>query len=293
VPVFVDSVPGTWQIDPDDVERKITSRTKAIMAVHLYGHPCEMDALVAITRKHRLFLIEDCAQAIGSIYKQRHVGGFGDVSTFSFFGNKTLTTGEGGMVVTNDRTIIDRARHFKTQGLAAHREYWHDVVGYNYRMTNICAALGLAQLEQLPGFIERKRRLAAQYRTGLRGAPVTVHAESADVVHSYWMVTILVDDLVERDALRAHLARSGIETRPVFYPIHTMPMYSQRYQRNPVAEDLAWRGINLPSFPGLTDAQVQEVCGAVQGFYALQRPRALTSHVLATVGEKARDAVST
>lgn len=276
-PVFADSAPGTWQIDPSDVERKITDRTKAVMAVHLYGQPCDMDALQAICRRHRLFLIEDCAEAIGSIYKNRHVGGFGDVATFSFFGNKTMTTGEGGMVVSSDRTIIERARHFKGQGLAAHREYWHDVVGYNYRMTNICAAIGVAQLERVDEFIERKRRLAALYRNGLRGAPLTLQTETVDSVHSWWMVTVLVDQPDDRDRLRVHLAAIGIETRPTFSPVHTMPMYSHRYQRSPVAEDVAWRGINLPSFPGLSDAEVREICDAIQAYYAAHRSLSLAA----------------
>jgi perosamine synthetase len=269
-PVFVDSEPGHWQIDPADVQRKITAKTKAVIAVHLYGHPCAMDELMALCRQHNLFLVEDCAEAIGTMYRHQHVGTFGDISTFSFFGNKTMTTGEGGMVVTNDRTLFDRARHFKGQGLAAHREYWHDVVGYNYRMTNLCAAIGVAQLERVDAFIERKKRIAALYRSGLRGTPLAMHAESPDGVHSHWMVTVLVECPDDRDALRAHLSAAGIETRPVFYPIHTMPMYSSRYQRHRVAEDIAWRGINLPSFPSLTDAEVREVCTVIRGFYQAQ-----------------------
>jgi perosamine synthetase len=157
-PVFVDSLQDSWQIDPADVVKKITPRTKAIMAVHLYGHPCDMDALMEICKKHDLFLIEDCAEAIGTLYKGKHVGTFGDISTFSFFGNKTITTGEGGMVVTNDETLHDRSLHFKGQGLAKHRQYWHDVIGYNYRMTNICAAIGLAQLEQIEQVLIEKKK---------------------------------------------------------------------------------------------------------------------------------------
>ncbi len=273
-PVFVDAEPGHWQIDPADVQRKITPHTKAIIAVHLYGHPCAMDELMALCRQHHLFLVEDCAEAIGTLYRNRHVGTFGDIATFSFFGNKTMTTGEGGMVVTNDRTLFDRACHFKGQGLAAHREYWHDVVGYNYRMTNLCAAIGVAQLERLDAFIERKKRIAALYRAGLRGTPVTIHAESPDGVHSHWMVTVLLEHAEDRDPLRAHLAAAGIETRPVFYPIHTMPIYSHRYQRHRVAEDIAWRGVSLPSFPSLTDAEVREVCAALRSYYSAQLPLA-------------------
>lgn len=267
VPVFADALPDTWQIDPEDVRRRITPRTKAVMAVHLYGHACDMDALRAICREHRLFLIEDCAEAIGSLYKGRHVGSFGDIATFSFFGNKTLTTGEGGLVASNDPTLMERSRHFKGQGLAAHREYWHDVVGYNYRMTNICAAIGMAQMERLDGFLARKRALAAAYRTGLEGLPVAVQGEHPSVHHSWWMVSILVEQAADREPLRRFLAARGIETRPVFYPVHTMPIYSGRFQRHPVAEDIARRGINLPSWPAMTDEQVAEVLSAIWGYF--------------------------
>lgn len=259
-PVFVDSLRDTWQIDPEDVVRNLSSRTKAIMPVHLYGHACDMDALVSIAHAHRLFLVEDCAEAFGTFYKGRHVGTFGDVSTYSFFGNKTITTGEGGMVVSNDKTLIERARHLKGQGLATHREYWHDVVGYNYRMTNIEAAIGLAQLERADEFIAAKRALAQRYVSGLKGLPIEVHCEAPDTVHSYWMFSILVQHAKHRDPLRAQLAEAGIETRPLFYPMHTMPMYSRNYRKHNVAEDLAWRGINLPSWPGLSDAQVDYIC---------------------------------
>lgn len=267
-PVFVDSVRDTWQIDPEDVRRHITPRTRAIMPVHLYGQACDMDALIAIAREHRLFVVEDCAEAFGTMYKGRHVGTFGDISTFSFFGNKTITTGEGGMVVSNDKTLIERARHLKGQGLAAHREYWHDVVGYNYRMTNIQAAIGLAQLERADEFIDHKRNLAARYTAALKGLPVEVHKEAPGTVHSYWMFSILVERAAQRDALREHLAKDGIETRPVFYPMHTMPMYARNYRKHAVAEDLAWRGINLPSWPGLNDDQVVRIVESIAAFYA-------------------------
>ena len=270
-PVFVDSLPDTWQMDPADVRRKLTPRTKGIMAVHLYGHACDMDALVALAREHDVFLIEDCAEAFGSRYKGQHVGTFGDIACFSFFGNKTITTGEGGMVVTSDKTLFERARHFKGQGLAAHREYWHDVIGFNYRMTNICAAIGLAQLERAEEFIAKKRELAKAYREQFAGMPVEFLGESGDVTSSFWMISLLVPGAAVRDPLRQHLAGLGIETRPLFYPVHTMPMYAARYQRHPVAENLAWRGINLPSWPGLTSEQMQVITGSVRDFFA-KRP---------------------
>jgi perosamine synthetase len=266
-PVFCDSLKSTWQMDPDDVRRKITPRTRAILAVHLYGQPCEMEELVKMAREHNLFLVEDCAEAFGTYYKGRHVGTFGDIGTFSFFGNKTITTGEGGMVVTGDDTLHDRMTHFKGQGLAKYREYWHDVIGYNYRMTNICAAIGLAQLEQADSIIVQKRQIAEWYKHELKGSPLTFQEEMGDVQHSYWMVSILVPDAADRDPLRNALRQEGIETRPVFFPVHSMPMYSSAFQRHPVAENIGWRGINLPSYPALDEASVKEICSVIRGYF--------------------------
>jgi perosamine synthetase len=249
-----------------DVEAKITSRTKAIMAVHLYGHPCDMDALVKLCDAKRLFLVEDCAEAIGTKYKGRHVGTFGDIATFSFFGNKTITCGEGGMVVSDDETLIERARHFKGQGLAMHREYWHDVVGYNYRMTNIAAAIGVAQLEQIEHFISAKRKVADWYKEHLNLEKVDYHHEYKEMYHSYWMFSILVPDASKRENVREHLKSNGIETRPLFYPVHTMPMYATRYQKLAVAEDLGWRGINLPSYPTLSEEDIKLITNSINTF---------------------------
>ncbi len=265
-PVFVDSLRDTWQMNPDDIRKKITRNTKAIMAVHLYGHPCDMDQLTSICNEFDLFLIEDCAEAIGSKYKGRHVGTFGDIATFSFFGNKTITTGEGGMVVSNDETLFDRCVHFKGQGLAKHRQYWHDVVGYNYRMTNICAAIGLAQLEQIEYFISRKKIIAEKYLEAFKGTNLEFHSAHEDVCHSYWMCSILVEKPEEREMMRDFLAEKGIETRPLFYPIHTMPMFAEKYQKHSIAENLGWRGINLPSFPSITDEELEYVINCVKKF---------------------------
>lgn len=266
-PVFVDSLMDTWQMDPEDVRRKITQKTKAVLAVHLYGHPCNMDDMVSITRENNIFLIEDCAEAFGTLYKNKHVGTFGDIATFSFYGNKTITTGEGGMIITNDETLYDRAIHYKGQGLAKYRQYWHDVIGYNYRMSNICAAIGLAQLEQADLFIKRKREIADTYHKELAGLPITLHHETGEVRHSYWMYSILLEDPQKRDPLRDYLESRGIETRPVFYPVHTMPIYSQKFQRHPVAESLGWRGINLPSWPGLKHQQLTNITSALKDYF--------------------------
>lgn len=265
-PVFVDSLESTWQIDPDDVRRKITRRTRAVMVVHLYGLPCNLDALVPLCEDHQLHLIEDCAEAFGTFYKGRHVGTFGDIATFSFFGNKTITTGEGGMVVTRTRELLDKAYHLKTQGVSPLREYWHDVVAYNYRMTNICAAIGLAQLEQADSIIEKKRRIAAWYRRGLNGLPLKTHDEIEGTRHSYWMCSIVLDSVADREPLREFLKSSGVETRPLFHPAHTLPPYATNASF-PVAEALSARGMNLPSYPALSHAEVNDVCGLIRQFY--------------------------
>lgn len=266
-PVFADSLGSTWQIDPAEIERKVTKKTKAIMVVHLYGHPCDMDVIMDTAMRHNISVIEDAAEAFGSKYKNISVGSIGHIGTFSFFGNKTITTGEGGMVVSNDQTLIDRVIHFKGQGLATHRQYWHDVVGYNYRMTNICAAIGLAQLEQADQFIERKREIASIYKKLLKGLPLQVHEESSDVFHSYWMFSILADNANRRDELRDFLSKAGIETRPLFYPVHTMPMYSIPFQSHIVAEDLGWRGLNLPSYPSLRDDEIVMICDTIKNYF--------------------------
>lgn len=266
-PVFVDSLEDTWQMDPIDVKRKITNKTKAIMVVHLYGHPCEMNELIAIARDSNVFIIEDCAEAFGSLYAQKHVGTFGDVATFSFFGNKTITTGEGGMVVTKHEHLYNKLVHLKNQGVDAYKQYWHDIIGYNYRMTNICAALGLAQLEQANEFLKRKREVAEWYKEGLKGLPLKFHEEYGEVYHSYWMCSIQLINYKHRDALRKHLTEAGIETRPSFYPSHLMPMFNKKFQTYPVAERLGLSGVNLPSWPALQEQQVRHICKVMSSFF--------------------------
>ena len=257
IPVFVDSLASHWQVDPNDVIKKITPNTRAIMAVHLYGHPCDMDELKKICNDYDLMLIEDCAEAIGSTYHNKHVGTFGDIATFSFYGNKTITTGEGGMVVCADKYLYERCYHLKTQGLA-NKQYWHDVVGYNYRMTNICAAIGLAQMEKVTDFISKKRHIANWYREYLMNSSVEFHQEIGNVFHSYWMCSILVPSSNQREPLREYLETKGIETRPLFYPIHIMPMYNEKYGKFPIASSIASRGINLPSYPNLLKENVKD-----------------------------------
>ncbi|MBS1942913.1 MAG: DegT/DnrJ/EryC1/StrS family aminotransferase [Bacteroidetes bacterium] len=265
-PVFVDSLEKSWQIDPQDVMRKITPRTKAVMAVHLYGLPCDMAALTAICNENNLLLIEDCAEAFGTRYHGQHAGTFGDIATFSFFGNKTITCGEGGMVVAKEKSVIERAYHLKNQGVSQNREYWHDTVAYNYRMTNICAAIGLAQLEKADAIIAKKRQIAKWYNEGLCGLPLKTHDELPDTVHSFWMCSIAIDDAIGRQPLRDHLKQAGIETRPLFYPSHILP-HCATNEIFPVAESLAARGINLPSYPGLNLDDVGKVVEKIREFF--------------------------
>lgn len=266
-PVFVDSYEDTLQVSIEDIQKKITPKTKAVMAVHLYGHPCEMDKLVALCKERKLFLIEDCAESFGSEYKGKQTGTFGDIATFSFFGNKTITTGEGGMVSTNDQTLYERSVHFKGQGLAQHRQYWHDVVGYNYRMTNICAAIGLAQLERATSILKRKRDIAQRYQRLLPSQHLRVLGEVGEVKNSYWMVTILLNNPDLREALSDFLTTVGIETRPTFYPVHTMPMYAAKFEKHPLAEKLGRSGMNIPSYPDLSDHEIEFVCSKIAKFF--------------------------
>lgn len=269
VPVFVDSDPQTWQMDVADVDDKLTTGTRAVMAVHLYGQACDIAALRELCDRRNLRLVEDCAEAFGTLVDGRHVGTFGDVATFSFFGNKTITTGEGGMVVSRDDELAAKAVLLKNQGLSSQREYWHEVIGYNYRMTNVAAAIGLAQLERADDILARKRQLATWYRQGLQGLPVSVHEERPGTRHSYWMCSLLVHESARRGPLRDFLHRNGVETRPLFNLAHTMPMYRDLAPdgRFPVASRLAACGMNLPSYPALAQEDVSAICGFIRRFF--------------------------
>jgi perosamine synthetase len=265
-PIFIDSENEYWQINTKKIEEKITSNTKAIIVVHLYGHASNMDEIVKIAKKYNLKIIEDCAEAFGTQYKNKHVGSFGDIATYSFFGNKTITTGEGGMVTTNDKVLYKRIIKLKGQGLAENREYWHDLIGYNYRMTNIACAIGLAQIERVEYILNQKRRIAQYYKENLKSLPLQFHKESEDCIHSYWMCTILSENEIVRDKLRAYLKENLIETRPIFHPIHKMPMYNFN-EEYIIAENISSRGINLPSYPELENHDLELICKTIKEFY--------------------------
>jgi perosamine synthetase len=264
-PVFADSEPETWNLDPAHVASKITPRTKGIVAVHLYGHPAEMDELRALASRHGLFLLEDAAEAHGALYRGRRAGSLGDLAAFSFYGNKIIATGEGGMVVTDDDAMAARVRLLRGQGMDSERRYWFPVVGYNYRMMNLPAAIGLAQLERAAWHTTRRREVAAAYKHQLSGVPgLSWQAERAWARHAYWMFTVILEEKSadERDRLMARLEEEGVETRPVFYPLHTLPPYreSARGEEFPVAERLARQGVSLPTWAGLSRDDLSHVC---------------------------------
>lgn len=266
-PVFAECRREDWLLDPADVERKITPRTKAIAPVHLYGAVCDMAALRAIADRHRLAIVEDCAEALGSTRGGRHAGLFGDVGTFSFFGNKTVTTGEGGMVITNDDALAQRMRRVKGQGQSATRRYWHVELGFNYRMTNICAAIGLAQMERLDAILARKHAIAQLYREKLANLPITLQRKAEGVVGSDWLFSLVLPQDADREDTMHAMGARGVETRPLFSCAHLMPMYD-RGETFPVSEDLASRGISLPSYPGMSDNDIDRVVEALRAALA-------------------------
>jgi perosamine synthetase len=270
-PVLVDSNPETWTIDVEGIERKITPQTRAIMPVHIYGHACDMDPVLDIASRHDLVVLEDAAEAHGAEYKGRRLGGLGRASCFSFYANKIVTTGEGGMVVTSDEAVADRARALRDLGFSREKRFLHDSVGFNYRMTNLQAAIGLAQLENIDRFVDMRRRHAGLYTahlSGLRG--VVLPPEKPWAKNVYWMYGILLTEAapVGRDELREALAAHGIETRTFFFGMHEQPALRKRGlfagEAFPVADALARQGLYLPSGTGLRESEIGYVCDTIR-----------------------------
>lgn len=266
-PVFVDSDLVTYNLDPTKIAPKITSRTKAIIPVHLYGHPADMDPILKLAEVHNLVVVEDAAEAVGARYKGHRVGSLGACATFSFYGNKIITTGEGGMVTTNDDALAHRMRQLRGQGMDPQRRYWFPVVGYNYRMTNIAAAIGLAQLERIDRRIDARQALATAYNHRLAHlADRIALPKAADwAKHVYWMYTIRLLDGIknDRDRIMQELEADGIETRPVFYPMHVLPPYRDE-GAYPHADHCSSRGFNLPTHELLTKEDINRVADALE-----------------------------
>ena len=268
-PVFVDVSPEHWTLDPRKLEEAITPRTKAIMPVHLYGHPCDMDPIMEVARSRNLFVVEDCAESIGAQYRGRATGSIGHIGCFSFFSNKVVTTGEGGMCVTSDPALREKMMTLRDHGMSRAKRYWHEVVGYNYRMTNLQAAIGVAQLEQVEVFLANRRLMARRNEEQLAGLPgVTLPPELQWAKNIYWLYSILIDSKqvgISKEAIMRALAREGIETRPFFYPLHVQPAYAEHCHGSfPVSERLSRDGISLPTSNDTTTEEIVRVCTALR-----------------------------
>jgi len=269
-PRFVDIEPDTWTIDPALIEAKITARTKVILPVHLYGYVANMDAVTEIAGRHNLFVVEDAAEAHGAEFRGRRVGSLSEVAAFSFYGNKIISSGEGGMVVTDSEELGRYAAQLRGQGMDLNQRYWFPIIGYNYRMPNLTAAVGLAQLELIDWHLNRRREIASWYRDILRDVPGIGWQSAKDGRENVdWLFTIILDEpiRVSRDDVIARLSERGVETRPVFYPMHVLPPYREMGQEDglfPVAERVARSGLSLPTWAGLQRKDVIYVCDALR-----------------------------
>ena len=269
-PIFVDVLPDSWCIDPSKVEAAITPRTKAIIAVHLYGNLCDMDALLAIGAKHGIPVIEDAAEAIGSIWHGRRAGSIGRFGTFSFHGTKTLTTGEGGIFVSNDDALYERvltlSNHGRAQGQI--KQFWPDVVGFKYKMSNLQAAIGCAQLQRIEQLIAAKRRIFAYDADALRDLPLRMNPEPTGVQNGYWMPSIVVNEGIsfDREELLAAFKVDNIDGRVFFWPLSMLPIFVRKPE-NIVSYGLYERAINLPSYHDLTDNEINRVVSHIRHYF--------------------------
>ena len=251
--VFADVDLNTLQICPESVREKITSKTKAIIGIHNYGLPYQSELINNICKDFNLFHIEDCAEALGSrLSNGKHVGSLSDISTFSFYGNKTITTGEGGMICTNLEEYDLKARHLKNHGISSYKRYWHDEFGSNYRMTNIACAIGIAQLKKIEEFLMQKKLLFKFYEKNTpKNFRILKPENSSNLISSNWMNTYITEEPVLSSNLQKYLEENNIENRPLFYPVHKMPMFKSENINLKNSEKLFGCGLNLPSYPGL------------------------------------------
>ncbi len=270
-PVLVDSEPETWNINPEKIEEKITENTKAVMPVHIYGHPVDMDPILEIAEEHDLYIIEDAAEANGARYKNRITGSLGDCAAFSFYTNKMITTGEGGMMVTDNEDIAGRARALEDMAFSKERRFLHTDIGFNYRMTNIQAAIGLAQLERIDDFVEMRRKNARLYSSLLEEVNgIRLPIEKDYVKNVYWMYSILIEDshTMVRDEFMKQLENKGIETRTFFIPMHEQPVFHKKKmfigESYPVAENIAKQGLYLPSGTAIKKEEIEYVCNTIK-----------------------------
>jgi len=268
-PVFVDADQKTFNIDAKKIEEKITEKTKAIMPVHIFGNPCDMDLILEIADKHSLLVIEDAAEAHGAIFNEKKAGSFGIANSFSFYGNKTMTTGEGGMITTNDDSLNEKLRILKNQGQGAGKKYYHEVLGYNYRMTNLQAAIGLAQLEKLGLFVNKKQQINAKYRAFLAGladkGTLSFQEELPKGRSSYWMTSLILNK-APIDSFAMELKKADIETRPFFVPMDHLPFYEK--SSFPITSEISSKGIMIPSSVSLKDDDIDYICKVIKQIIA-------------------------
>ncbi len=269
-PILVDADPNTWNIDVKAIEGKITKKTKAIVAVHIYGLACDMDAINKIAKKHHLLVIEDAAEAQGAEFRGKKVGGIGVAGAFSFYGNKIITTGEGGMVTTNSKKLAFIASKLRNNGIDENRHFWHKYKGYGFKMSNLQAALGFSQTLRFKNLLQKRRENAALYKRLLGNTPgITFPEEPKGYKNCYWMFGVVIDPKktrVSAASLRKKLAEEGIETRTFFIPIHLQPIYYKEYrgQKFPISERLSQEGFYLPSSFNLTKKEIQRVCNIIR-----------------------------
>jgi len=273
VPVFADVDESTWCVNADTIAAALSERTRAIVVVHLYGQPADMDPILSLAASRGIEVIEDAAEAHGALYRGRKVGSLGRAGVFSFYGNKIITTGEGGMITTNDAQLAERARFLRDHAMSSTERYFHPEIGYNYRLTNLQAALGLAQLERVDEFARRRRDVMRWYREALGDHPeIVLNPDLPWAENANWMVSALFPESMDAGEIAARLRELGIDTRPFFRPLHMLPSFRsvEREERKslPVAERLAQRGLNLPSVGHLRRSDIRFITKAVEDVVA-------------------------
>mgnify|MGYP001377385937 CR=1 FL=1 len=273
VPVVVDCDPDTWCMDVSRIEAAITPKTRAIMPVHIYGHAVDMDPLMNLAKKYNLKVIEDAAEVHGAEYKGKKCGGFGDISCFSFFANKIITTGEGGMILTDSDELAEKLQSYRNLCFQSKQRFLHEEIGHNFRFTNIQAALGLAQLERIEKFVERKREMAQMYNKGLASLPVQLPVEKSWAKNVYWMYGLVIDEKtgITAKELAVRLKEKEIETRPFFLGMHEQPVFRKaglfEGASFPITERISRYGLYLPSGQAITDNQINNVVAALQSIF--------------------------
>ena len=267
-PVFIDVSYDTLCIDPYEIEKSINVNTKAIIVVHLYGNPADMKSINKIAKKHKLYVIEDTAEAHGAMIGKQKLGSFGDISTFSFYGNKVITTGEGGMIVTNNKSYFNKMKILRDHGMSTTKKFWHDQIGYNYRLTNLQAAIGLGQLENIQKILNRKKEIFELYKNGLTGIDnIKFNNNVEGETNVYWLVFIRLLNIntSKRDDLISFLEKNNIESRPFFYPISDMPMYDNT--NTVISHKASNEGICLPSHYNLKDKEIYYIVKTIIKFF--------------------------